>query len=89
MLEQRVARLEEDMKEVKSTLKGIEAAVLEIRTELKHVPKMVDHAALKSEVAEIRGRMSQMPTLLQLVVIVITTWSAGAAIVFTLLRIAR
>lgn len=49
MLEQRVAPLEEDMKEVKSTLKGIEAAVLEIRTELKHVPKMTDHAALKSE----------------------------------------
>ena len=89
MLEQRVARLEEDIKDVKSTLKGIEAAILEIKTDLKHVPKMNEYASLRAEIGEIKGRVSQMPTLLQLVVTIITTWSAGAAIVFTLLRMAR
>jgi hypothetical protein len=96
MLEQRVARLED-------ALKGIETALVEIRADLKHGAKASDitglrsdfgglrgdYANLKADVAELRGRMSQMPTLLQLVVTVITTWSAGAAIVFTLLRVAR
>ena len=89
MLEQRVGRLEEDMKDVKSILKVIEASILEIKTELKHVPKMNDHGSLKAEIAEIKSRVSQMPTVLQLVVTIITTWSAGAAIVFTLLRMSR
>jgi hypothetical protein len=77
------------MKDVKASLKGIETAIFEIRTELKHVPKMNDYATLRSEIAEIKGRVSQMPTMLQLAVTIVTTWSAGAAIVFTLLRLAR
>ena len=65
MLEARVARLEDDMKDVKASLKSIELSL-----------------------AEIKGRMSSIPTSFQLMTMVITTWSAGAAIVFTLLRFA-
>ncbi len=92
MLETRVTRLEQDVQEMKSSLRSIELAV----AEMKHLPKAADLAALRSDfaglkadVAEMRGRLSQMPTLLQLVTVVITTWSAGAAMVFTLLRLAR
>ena len=89
MLEARVARLEDDMKEVKASL-------VEIKAELKHLPRTTDlqglrndFSSLRADVAEIKGRLSQMPTLLQLTVVVITPWSAGAAMVFTLLRFAR
>ncbi len=85
MLEQRVGRLEDDMREVKASLKGIEAAVAEI----KHLPKASDYASLKADLAELKGRMAQAPTLLQLTVVMISTWSAGAAMVFTLLRFAK
>lgn len=63
MLEQRVARLEDDMKDVKASLKSIEVSL-----------------------AEIKGRMFHLPTALQLFLAVITTWSAGAAIVFAMIR---
>jgi hypothetical protein len=39
-------------------------------------------------VAEIRGRVSQAPTWLQLLMALIATWGAGAAIVAALLRFA-
>ena len=77
MLEQRVARLEEDMREVKSTLKGIEAKLVTIEV----------------AVARIEGRLQGVPSSWQLftalVTTVVATWSAGAAIVFTLLRFAK
>ena len=85
MLESRVARLEDDMRDMKTSLRAIELAVADIR----HLPKAADYAGLRAEIAEMRGRMSQMPTFLQLVGIVLTTWSAGAAIVFTLVRFAK
>jgi hypothetical protein len=79
MLEQRVARLEDDVKEIKSTLRGLEAKV----------------NAIAEAVAEIKGRMSglemrlsAMPTTIQLVALLLTTWAAGAAIVFTIVRLA-
>lgn len=92
MLEARVTRLEDDMREVKASLRTIELAVAEI----KRLPKASDLAAMRSDfsslradVTELRGRVSQVPSLLQLVVTIITTWSAGAAMVFTLLRLAK
>lgn len=85
MLDARVTRLEDDMREVKASLRTIELAVAEI----KHLPKASDYAGLKADVARLDGRISQTPTMLQLVGIVVTTWTAGAAIVFTLLRFAK
>jgi hypothetical protein len=81
MLEQRVARLEEDMKEIRSALIRIEA-------ELTHMPKAMDYTALRTEVAEIKGRLTNLPTTLQMLVMLITVWSVGSGIIFAVLRLA-
>jgi len=70
MLEQRVARVEEDMRDVKAILRSIEAKLNSIDV----------------SVAEIKGRVSQFPTWIQLLVALIATWGAGAAIVAVLVR---
>ena len=95
MLEQRVARLEDDMKEVKSTLHRIEQRLAGIEGELKHLPKAVDFATLKGDIAEMKGRLggmetrlSSFPTMLQMLMMLITTWSVGIGIVFAVLRFA-
>lgn len=67
MLEQRVARLEE-----------------ELRSLAKDQQK--EFTDIKVKLAGIEGRLSAAPTILQLITVVVTTWSAGAAIVFALLR---
>jgi hypothetical protein len=72
MLEPRVARLEDDMKEVKLSLRSIEAKV----------------TSIAESVAEIKGKVSQSPTWLQLLVALIATWGAGAAIVAVVVRFA-
>ncbi len=61
MLERRVVKLEDDMADVKSSLKAIEIAVAEI----KHLPKMADFLALKTDVAEIKGRLMGVEGRLQ------------------------
>jgi hypothetical protein len=67
------------MADVKSTLRSIE-------TKLGSVAEAV--AEIKGRVGGLEMRLSAMPTTIQLVVLLITTWSAGAAIVFALLRFA-
>jgi hypothetical protein len=71
MLEPRVARLEDDMKEVKLSLRSIEAKV----------------TSIAESVAEIKGKVSQSPTWMQLLVALIATWGAGAAIVAAVVRL--
>ena len=85
MLERRMARLEDDVGEIKASLKAIEAAVGEI----KHLPKMADYMSLKADLAEVKGKLSQSPTWVQLITMTIATWTAGATIVATLLRMMR
>ena len=70
MLETRVARLEDDMKDVKAALRSIENKL----------------NSIGENVAEIRGKVSQSPTWLQLIVALIATWGAGAAIVAAVVR---
>lgn len=82
MLEQRVAALEADMKEVKASLKSIEVTVAEI----KGLLKATDLAALVKDVAEVKGKVSMVPTSLQLFTAVIATWAAGATLVFLFVR---
>jgi hypothetical protein len=72
MLEPRVARLEDDMKELKVSLRSIEAKL----------------TSIAESVAEIKGKVSQSPTWLQLLVALIATWGAGAAIVAVVVRFA-
>lgn len=53
MLDQRVSKREDDMKEIKASLKLIEIAVAEI----KHLPKMSDFNALRTEISDVKGRL--------------------------------
>ena len=71
MLEQRVGRVEADMQDVKATLKDIQNKLV----------------AMEVTLARIDGRTSQAPTWIQLVVAIIATWGAGAAIVVGLVRL--
>jgi septal ring factor EnvC (AmiA/AmiB activator) len=79
MLEQRVERLEEDMKDVKTSLRAVDTKLGAIEVGL---------ARIEGRLAGIEGRLSQSPTWLQLLVALIATWGAGAAIVAALLRFA-
>ena len=80
-LEQRVAHLEDDMKDVKSSLTRIEQRLASIDAELKHVAKA-------SEVAELRGRLSNLPTTIQMIMMLITIWSVGTGMILAVLRFA-
>ena len=59
----------------------------EIKGQLSQMPKANDWASLRAEIAEIKGKVSAIPTTWQLVPLLLTTWTAGAAIVFALLRV--
>jgi hypothetical protein len=71
-LEIRVMRLEEKVDSLASTLKSIDAKL----------------STTVESLAEIRGRVSQSPTWIQLLMALIATWGAGAAIVAALIRYA-
>ena len=79
MLEGRVARLEEDMRSVKETLSRIETAIAVLAKDMVEV---------RTKLAFIEGRLQGMPSTWQLLVIVLTTWSLGTALLFGLLRYA-
>ena len=70
MLEQRVARLEESLREVRSDLKRI----LELL------------AKTREDVAEMCGALSLIPTLPQFWAMIVSTWIAGAGIVLLAFR---
>ncbi|MBX9908819.1 MAG: hypothetical protein K2Z25_08900 [Beijerinckiaceae bacterium] len=85
MLE-RVIVLEEGQKRTNATLDKINERLIGIEAELKHLPKAADYASLKADVARVDGKLSNIPTMWQLLTMVVSTWAAGAAIVFTILR---
>jgi hypothetical protein len=70
--ERRVERLEEDMGDVKVSLRSIEGKV----------DRLVEGVAeIRGRITGIEGRLSQAPTWIQLLVALIATWGAGAAII--------
>jgi hypothetical protein len=79
MLEHRVARLEDDMKEVKASLRSIENKVNSIAESV---------AEIRGRIGGLEIRLSAVPTTVQMVTWLIATWGAGAAMVFTLPRFA-
>jgi hypothetical protein len=81
-LEQRVTKVEGDIAEIKSSLRSIEDSLLEIKTELKLLPKA-------GEIGEIKGKLSLMPTTWQLVGLLLTTWAAGMYIAIALMRLGK
>jgi hypothetical protein len=88
MLEQRVAvlehsfaRIEAKVDRIDSALARLEPAIREIATENRK--QFLD---LTVRVASVEGHLKAMPTFLQLAVALISTWAAGTAIVFALLK---
>jgi hypothetical protein len=51
--------------------------------------KQIDIQKLQVELAEARGSVSMLPTWWMLIVALVATWSAGAGIVFALVRAAH
>jgi hypothetical protein len=86
MLEQRVARLEDKVDRIEAAIIRIEPRISEIAGELKNLPKSNDIASLRADIAEVRGRLSMLPTWWMLIVALIATWSAGSGIVFALIK---
>jgi predicted fused transcriptional regulator/phosphomethylpyrimidine kinase len=87
MLKQRVERLEGSMERIEAILQRLEPRISETVGELRQLPKATDHASLKADVARIDGRLTNIPTMWQMLTMVISTWAAGSAIVFALLRL--
>ena len=85
-MEERVAKLEQQLVKIDGQLSEIKSQmakatdVAEIKGQLSQMPKAVDFGRLE-------GRIQTLPTTLQLITVLITTWAAGAVIVFTLLRL--
>jgi hypothetical protein len=67
-------------------LTQIETRLDAIEAGIRQLPGMIDYATLKADVARIAGKLSNIPTMWQLLTMIVSTWAAGAAIVFTILR---
>ena len=86
MLEERVKALETGHTELKATLQRLELGFSEIKGQLSQLPKGSDLAGVRSELGEIKGRIASLPSTWQLLGLLLTTWAAGAAIVFTIIK---
>jgi hypothetical protein len=70
-MERRVTALENDMREIKTDLKRLVADVSEMKR---------DMLGMKLDVAEIKGRLSQTPTTIQLISLVFGIMAAAFAV---------
>jgi hypothetical protein len=77
MIEQRVARIEDDMKDIKTSLKSIE-------TKLSSIDVSV--AEMKGRVAGVEMRLSAMPTSWQLMTFTVGAILGSAGLAFTIAR---
>jgi hypothetical protein len=78
-LEQRIARIER-------ILERLEPRITEI---FLAGAKQADLQNLRVDVAKLEGKMLNLPTWWMLIISLTTTWSAGAAIVFALVKASR
>ena len=88
MLERRVDTLEADMKEVKSSLSRIEVTLARMDGTLSQLPKASDFTRLSTEIAEVKGKVSNLPTTWTILSVVFTTWGIGSGVlIFALTRL--
>jgi hypothetical protein len=69
-------------------MKDVKSALARIEGHLKSLPTMADYTAARTDVAEIKGRLTNLPTTLQMLVMLITIWSVGTGMIFAVLRYA-
>jgi hypothetical protein len=90
-LDRRVTQLEEDMRAVKATLGRLEPLIVEIHRDMARRVELNDVrdrlAETREEVKEMKGALSRTPTITHLLAATISTWIAGAGIVFALMRL--
>jgi hypothetical protein len=84
VLDQRVEALEIKLAQIDAKIDRIDAALLRLEPAIRDITSR--HADLNARVASVEGHLKAMPTFLQLAAMLITTWAAGAAIVFALLK---
>lgn len=81
-MEARVARLEDDMREIKTDLKALReemrAGFKEISDQFRELRSEITD--LRVEVAEIRGRVSQIPNIWHMIALVFTVLGGAFAI---------
>jgi uncharacterized protein YcaQ len=84
MLEERVAALELRVGRIDTKADRIDGALLRLEPAIRDIASRF--AELNVRVAGVEGHLKAMPTFVQLAAMLITTWAAGSAIVFALLR---
>ena len=91
-MEERVAKLEQLFASIDAKL----SRLANIETQVALTAKATDVAEIKGRLAEmpkavdfgrLDGRINQLPTTFQLITGLIATWTIGATMVFTLLRL--
>ena len=85
MLETRVAALEAKIGQIDSKIDRIESALQRLEPAIRDIASKFSD--LNARVAGVEGHLRAMPTFLQLAVALISTWAAGTAIVFALLKV--
>jgi hypothetical protein len=83
-LEERVGALETRFGQIESKVDRIDAALQRLEPAIGDIASR--SADLNAKVAGVEGHLRAMPTFVQLVVALISTWAAGTAIVFALLK---
>ena len=85
-IEQRVDRLEGKVDRIEAILVRLEPKITELTFTAAKSSEMIK---LQTDLAEVKGRLSSLPTWWMLMVTVLSTWLAGAGIVFTLVKATR
>ena len=97
-LEQQFGKIETQLAQTAKTsdVADVKAQLTEMTSQLAHLAKATDVAEIKGRLAEmpkavdfgrLDGRINQLPTTFQLITGLIATWTIGATMVFTLLRL--
>ena len=87
MLEGRVAALEARLGQIELKVDRIDAALQRLEPAIRDIA--LKFSDLNARVAGVEGHLRTMPTFLQMVVALISSWAAGTAIVFALLKAAH
>jgi hypothetical protein len=91
MLEARVARLEDDMREVKGILSRLEPMIIELvhttarKSDIERIESRLSET--REEVKEMKGTLARTPNSTELWRMVIGTWIAGAGVVALAIRL--
>jgi hypothetical protein len=87
MLDARVARLEDDMKEVKLSLRSIETKVNSIAESVVEMKGRI--GGVEGRLSGIDARFGSLPTIWTILTITFTTWAIGSGILIFALNVLR